>query len=84
MRSQRNLLVEPLVQMLMGSGRTEAEARDYLAEVLRLERTGFSTRILRRLPEANYYHGIREQKTDGDTLLSSKKIRAIIEEEASR
>lgn len=84
MRSQRNILVEPLVQMLCDTGQTDRAARDYMNEVLKAERTGFSQRILRRMPEANYYHGIREQKTNGDTLLSGRKVKAIIEEEASK
>jgi hypothetical protein len=70
--------------MLIDTGQGEREARDYLSEVMKAERLGFSQRVLRRLPEANYYHGIRETKTNGDTLLSQRKVKAILEEEASR
>lgn len=80
----RSILVEPLVLMLIEKGQTERQARDYMHEVLKAERAGFALRITRRLPEANYYHGIRDQKTNGDRLLSERKVTSIIEEEASR
>ena len=82
MRShQRNASAEPLIAALMaGVSVTEAEARDWVRELLRVEREGFSQRIIRRLNEARYYHGpLRKNE-----LLASERVLGIIAEEVAR
>lgn len=86
MRSpERNAVVEPLVGILVNAGIVEKDAREYLTDLARHERQGFSSRIIRRLPEAYVYHGVRDlPKGNEDMIASTRRIIRIIEEEAKR
>jgi hypothetical protein len=76
----RNAAAEPVIAALMaGTTISEEQARDWLTGVLRAERQGFGSRILRRLPETRYYHG--PQTGGSDDLLSEARVRKLILDE---
>jgi hypothetical protein len=77
----RNPSAEPIIAALMAGVKVdEQEARDWITNLLRTEREGFSTRILRRLMEARQYHGERVEVE----LLDSEKVKGIITDETHR
>jgi uncharacterized protein YoaH (UPF0181 family) len=70
------MAAEEIIQDLVEGGMSDAAARDMVRHALRIEREGFSTRILRKLKDARHYHG-----GPGVELLNFKSVEDIIKKE---